>query len=250
MPDGGLDRRVAIVTGASSGIGRATAELLAALGASVVLGARRVDRIQTVAAGIMRDGGTAIALRLDVCDLSQARTLAKCTLEKFGRIDILVNSAGVYLKSPFVKQPVEEWDRMIDVNVRGMLYCTAAVLPTMLKQGSGHVINMGSVAGRRIFLSGTVYCATKFAVRAISAGLRMELSPDHNIRVTDIEPGAVGTEIWDGMGDAERESLEQRWAGKKMLQPEDVARAVAYALQQPEHVNVNELMVRPTEQTD
>ncbi len=147
------------------------------------------------------------------------------------------------------KRDVDEWDRMIDVNIRGLLHCTAAVLPTMLEQRSGHIVNVGSVAGRRPFPGGTVYSATKFAVRAISAGLRNELSPAQSIRVTDIEPGVVDTELPDHITDEQtRRGLEQRWGDRMKLRAEDIARAIHYAVTQPQHVNVNELLVRPTQQ--
>ena len=144
---------------------------------------------------------------------------------------------------------VDEWDRMIDINVKGLLYGVAAVLPQMKKQGSGHIVNVGSVAGRRPFPTGTIYSATKFAVRAISAGLRNELSPTAGIRVTDIEPGVVDTELLDHISDQDSvAAFAERWGQKVMLQPEDIANAIVYAVSQPQHVNVNEILVRPTEQ--
>lgn len=245
----GLEGRVAIVTGASSGIGEATARALAHEGASVAVAARRADRLECLAEAIAAGGGGALAVPTDVTERRAVDALARRTLDAFGRIDILVNNAGIMPLSAVRKLRVEEWDRMLDVNVRGVLYAIAAVLPTLLRQGNGHIVNVGSLAGRRPFYGGTVYSATKFAVRAISAGLREELSPRDNIRVTDIEPGVVATELADGIADEEmRDGFAKRWGGKQRLTSEDVARTICFAVTQPEHVNVNELLVRPTEQ--
>lgn len=244
-----LDGRVAIVTGASSGIGEATARALAAAGAAVTVAARRADRLERLVREIEAAGGRARAVAADVTDRVAMQGMARATLAAFGRIDILVNNAGVMPLSPVAKLRVDEWDRMLDVNVRGLLYAVAAVLPVMLQQGGGHIVNVGSVAGRRPFFGGTVYSATKFAVRAISAGLREELSPHHHIRVSDIEPGVVDTELADGITDAEmREAFAERWGDRTKLTSADVARAIRYVVTQPEHVNVNEVLVRPTQQ--
>lgn len=249
QPDVPLADRVVIVTGASSGIGEATALELAAAGARVVLAARRGDRLERLAAAIRDAGGDALAVSTDVTDRSAVEALAQTTREHFGRIDILVNNAGVMPLAPVAKLRVAEWDRMVDVNVKGLLYGIAAVLPTMLEQGSGHIVNVGSVAGRRPFPGGAVYSATKFAVRAISAGLRLELSPERHIRVTDIEPGVVDTELTDHIADREtRDGFVRRWGERRKLGASDIARAILFAVTQPEHVNVNELLVRPTDQ--
>jgi NADP-dependent 3-hydroxy acid dehydrogenase YdfG len=247
--EGALSDRVAIVTGASSGIGAATAELLALHGVAVVLAARRGDRIEMLAAQLVTVGRSALAVQTDVASRAAAENLVDRALAEFGRVDILVNNAGIMPLSPVRELRVDEWDRMIDVNVRGVLYCIAAVLPTMLERRSGHIVNVGSVAGRRPFPSGTVYSATKFAVRAISAGLRAELSPSDNIRVSDIEPGVVDTELGGHIADLKaRAVFEGRWRGKRKLAASDIARAIHYVVSQPDHVNVNELLVRPTEQ--
>ncbi len=248
MP-GSLQDKVAIVTGASSGIGEATALRLAQAGATVVLAARRVERLEAVAASIERGGGTALAVTTDVTDSMSVQEMARKARDAFGRIDILINNAGIMPLSPISKLKVEEWDRMIDVNIKGVLHCIAATLPSMLEQGSGHIINVSSVAGRRPFPSGTIYSATKFAVRAISQGLRLELSPTEKIRVTDIEPGVVTTELMQHITDRETaDGFKANWGDKRALDSEDVAETILFALSLPDHVNVNEILVRPTDQ--
>ena len=244
-----LKDKVAIVTGASSGIGEATAQRLAASGARVVLAARRVERLETLAARIGDHDGTALVVPTDVTDFHSALRLGRTAADTFGRIDILVNNAGIMPLSPITKLQVDEWDRMIDVNIKGVLHCIAAVLPTMLDQGSGHIINVSSVAGRRPFPSGTIYSATKFAVRAISQGLRLELSPTEKIRVTDIEPGVVATELMDHITDHETaDRFKTNWSDKRSLDPSDIAETILFVASQPDHVNVNEILVRPTDQ--
>ncbi|MDH5805079.1 MAG: SDR family oxidoreductase [Gemmatimonadota bacterium] len=243
------DLKVAIITGASSGIGEATARLLSRHGYAVVLGARRKDRLEVLQAEIAEAGGTALAVAVDVTDREAVEGMAQQALKAFGRIDILVNNAGIMPLSPIRALKVDEWDRMIDVNVKGLLYCVAAVLPTMLEQEDGHIINVSSVAGRRPFQNGVIYSSTKFAVRAISQGLRLELSPEDKIRVTDIEPGVVATELTHHITHEETaERFKANWANKKELDSEDVAEAIRWVAMQPEHVNVNELLVRPTDQ--
>ena len=244
-----LKDKVAIITGASSGIGEATAHRLTESGARVVLAARRVERLEALAADIERREGTALVAPTDVSDERSVQRLARMALDAFGRIDILINNAGIMPLSPISKLRVEEWDRMIDVNIKGVLYCIAATLPTMLEQGSGHIINVSSVAGRRPFPSGTVYSATKFAVRAISQGLRLELSPINGIRVTDIEPGVVATELTHHITDNETANrFQQMWAEKTPLESIDIAETILFVLSRPDHVNVNEILVRPTDQ--
>ncbi|MCH8935874.1 MAG: SDR family oxidoreductase [Gemmatimonadetes bacterium] len=244
-----LKDKVAIITGASSGIGEATARRLAESGARVVLAARRVERLEALAADIEHHEGTALVAPTDVTDERSVQRLARTALDAFGRIDILINNAGIMPLSPISKLRVEEWDRMIDVNIKGVLYCIAATLPTMLEQGSGHIINVSSVAGRRPFPSGTVYSATKFAVRAISQGLRLELSPINGIRVTDIEPGVVATELTHHITDNETANrFQEMWAEKTPLESIDIAETILFVLSRPDHVNVNEILVRPTDQ--
>ncbi|MCH8938496.1 MAG: SDR family oxidoreductase, partial [Gemmatimonadetes bacterium] len=198
---------------------------------------------------IERREGTALVAPTDVTDERSVQRLARTALDAFGRIDILINNAGIMPLSPISKLKVEEWDRMIDVNIKGVLYCIAATLPTMLEQGSGHIINVSSVAGRRPFPSGTVYSATKFAVRAISQGLRLELSPIEGIRVTDIEPGVVATELTHHITDKETaDRFQEMWAEKTPLESIDIAETILFVLSRPDHVNVNEILVRPTDQ--
>lgn len=211
--------------------------------------ARRENRLEALVAEIEAAGGNALGLPADVTDRNQVNGCVGRVIEEYGRVDVLVNNAGIMPLSPVRELRVEEWDRMMDVNVRGLLYCIAAVLPAMLRQGGGHIVNVGSVAGRRPFPAGTIYSATKFAVRAISAGLRNELSPNDNIRVTDLEPGVVDTELGEHIADANaRQSFAKRWEGKRRLDAEDIGRAIVYVVSQPAHVNVNELLIRPTEQ--
>ena len=244
-----LDGRVAIVTGASSGIGDAVARALAGAGAAVVLAARRSERLAELAADIAAEGGTATAHATDVTRREDVEALVARAVEAHGRVDILVNNAGVMPLSPLASGRVEDWDRMVDVNIKGVLYGLAAVLPHMLEQGAGHIVNVGSLAGRRPFPGGTVYAATKFAVRAITAGIQLELSAAHGIRVTDVQPGVVATELMDHIPDPEvQDRFATTWAERRTLQPQDVANAVLFAVTSPERMNVNEILVRPTDQ--
>lgn len=248
MPSRLADKTV-VVTGASSGIGAATARALAAEGAAVGLLARRGERIRDLANAIRSAGGAALDVVTDVTDRTAVDRAIGAVADAFGGIDVLVNNAGVMLLSPLEDGRVDDWDRMIEVNVKGLLYGVAAALPRMLRQGGGHIVNVGSVAGRRPLPSGTVYAATKFAVRAISAGIHRELSAQAGIRVTDIEPGVVATELMDHIPDAEvREGFSQRWADRRPLRPEDIAETILFAVAAPDHVNVNEILVRPTDQ--
>ena len=244
-----LRGKVAIITGASSGIGEAAARALAAEGARVVVAARRAERLATLVSDIEEAGGTALAVPTDVTKRESVEALVRQTLDAFGRIDILVNNAGIMPLSLIRKRHVEEWDRMIDVNIKGVLYCIAACLPSMLDQGGGHIVNVSSVAGRRPFPGGTIYSATKFAVRAISQGMHLELSSKDRIRVVDIEPGVVATELTDHITDDEVATrFETTWADKTRLQAGDVSEAILFAVTQPDRVNVNEILVRPTDQ--
>jgi NADP-dependent 3-hydroxy acid dehydrogenase YdfG len=245
----GTEGRVAIVTGASSGIGAAVAGALAEAGWAVVLGARRADRLEAVVGAIRERGGSAEAGVTDVTMRADVEALATLALDRFGRIDTLVNNAGVMPLSPLEALRVDDWERMVDVNVKGVLFGVAAVLPTMLAQRSGHIVNVGSVAGRRPFPGGSVYSATKFAVRSLSWGMQLELSAAHGIRVTDIQPGMVDTELSDHIPDPRRrEAFQADWEERRSLRPEDVARAVVFAVTSPPHVNVNEILLRPTDQ--
>jgi NADP-dependent 3-hydroxy acid dehydrogenase YdfG len=240
--------KVAVVTGASSGIGEATAEALAAEGATVVVAARREERLVDLTKRIEESGGKVLAATCDVTDEAQAHGLIRRAEDEFGRVDILVNNAGVMLLSTVGKGLSEEWRRMFDVNVLGLLYATDAAIETMKRQGGGHLVNVSSVAGRKVTRDPSgVYAGSKFAVGAISEGLRQELLED-SIRVTIVEPGAVATELTDHISDEDaRESLGGL-LNLEILQAEDIANAIVYAVTQPERVSVNEILIRPTQQ--
>lgn len=243
-----LGGKVAVVTGASAGIGKAVARALAAEGAAVALAARREERLEAEARALTEAGRQAIAVRTDVTRMDDLRALASRTLDSFGRIDILVNNAGVLTNSPFADTNVEEWTRMVQVNVNGVLHGVAAALPAMLEQGGGHIVNIGSLAGRRPFPGGAVYAATKFAVRALSWGMHLDLGPEHGIRVTDVQPGFVATEILGSLPEGTRAEWERAWEGLRTLDAEDVADTVVFAVTAPEHVAVSEVLVRPLDQ--
>jgi clavulanate-9-aldehyde reducatase len=241
--------RVAVITGASSGIGEATAIALAGAGAAVALAARRGDRIEELAKKIEADGGRALAIETDVGDEQQANTFVRNTNDQLGRLDILVNNAGVMLLGPVIGTDTEEWRRMVDVNLLGLLYCTHAALPIMGEQGSGHVVNVSSVAGRFANFGSAVYNLTKFGVNAFSEALRQEVAPA-NVKVTVIEPGFVATELQGhNTHPMVLVALENmlKEVGKP-LEAEDIARSILYAVGEPEHVTVNEVLVRPAGQ--
>jgi NADP-dependent 3-hydroxy acid dehydrogenase YdfG len=243
-----LDGKVAVVTGASSGIGEATAEALAAEGAAVVVAARREERLADLTRRIEEGGGRVLAATCDVTDEAQAHGLIRRAEDEFGRVDILVNNAGVMLLSTVGKGLSDEWRRMFDVNVLGLLYATDAAIETMKRQGGGHLVNVSSVAGRKVTRdSSGVYAGSKFAVGAISEGLRQELLQD-NIRVTIVEPGAVATELTDHITDEDAREALGGLLNLEILQAEDIANAIVYAVTQPERVSVNEILIRPTQQ--
>lgn len=246
-----LSNSAVIVTGASSGIGDATARRLARDGASIALAARREDRLHALKDDIEADGGTAIAVPTDVTDRAQVQALADATQEAFGSIDVLINNAGIMPLSFMKNLHEDEWEQMVDVNVKGVLHGVGAVLPTMLEQERGHIVNVSSVAGRRTFPGSAVYSGTKFFVRALSEGMRNELSPHHNIRVTSIEPGAVDTELPHTITDQDvLTGLSEGFDGLEMMESEDIAEAIRYALTAPERVDVEELLVMPTDQEE
>ncbi|MFT8480476.1 SDR family oxidoreductase [Gluconobacter oxydans] len=238
--------KVVLITGGSSGLGEATARYLAARGAKVAIAARRRDRLDEIVSELTAQGQTARAYTLDVTKRSEVEETVAAVTRDFGRLDVLVNNAGLMAIAPIQKLMVDEWDRMIDINIKGVLYGIAAALPVFEKQKSGHVINLSSVAGLKVFApGGTVYSGTKFAVRAISEGLRQEAG--NIFRVTSIEPGAVQSELKSGSGDTDsRKTVEEFY---KMAIPADsVARAIAFAISQPEDVDINEIVLRPTRQ--
>ncbi len=243
-----LTGRVAVITGASSGIGAAAAGSLAAAGVKVVMGARREDRLLAVKDEIIARGGEALALRCDVTVRDDCEALLQAGIERWGGVDVLINNAGIMPLSLVKNLQVDEWERMIDVNIKGVLFCTAAALPHMLARGTGHIVNISSIAGKRVIPSGSVYCATKFAVNAFSDALRLELSARKNIRVTCIQPGIVATELADAITDPDLASFQKHIKGIEALQAEDIAAAILYAVQAPAHVNINEIVLRPTQQ--
>jgi len=247
MSDAGIAGKVVVITGASSGIGEATADVLAARGATVVLGARRMDRIDKLAEKIIKAGGRALAIETDVTRRSDVEALVKAAKDAFERVDVIVNNAGIMPIAPLASLKVDEWDRMIDVNIKGLLYGVAAALPIMQRQRQGHIINIASVFGFKVFApGGTVYSATKFAVRAITEGLRVELKPD-NIRTTIISPGVVATELPESSGEeATREYLRDIY--KMAVPAKSIALAIAYAMEQPVEVEIDEIVIRPTAQ--
>lgn len=240
-----IENKVVIITGASSGLGEATARRLAENGAKLMLAARREERLQDLVTEINNNGGTAKYQVTDVTDRSQVEALAKATKDAYGQIDVLVNNAGLMPLSPLAETKIDEWEQMVDVNIKGVLYNIAAVMPVMLQQESGHIINLSSVAGHKVFPGGTVYCATKFAVKAISEGIRAE--SDGKIRSTNISPGAVDTELTSTISHEESAKMAEELYGIAIA-PDAIARAITYAIEQPGDVDINEMIIRPTKQ--
>lgn len=244
-----LANQVAIITGASSGIGEATALALAAAGARVVLAARRKDRLGNVKKKIDHSGGEALLVQTDVRVRAEVEALVAQTQKKWGRIDMLVNNAGVMLLSFMDKLKVEEWEQMIDLNFKGVLYGIAAVLPLMREQRHGHIINISSDADRKVFPGSAVYSATKAAVTLLSEGLRFELAREQMpIRVTSISAGAVTTELAKHITDKDIFDVFRSHPPIEFMKPADIAAAVMYAVTQPPHVDINNILVRPTQQ--
>ncbi|PIP01380.1 oxidoreductase [Pleomorphomonas carboxyditropha] len=245
-----IDGKVALITGASSGIGAATALKLAAAGVKVTIAARRADRLEALKTEIVEKGGEALALEMDVTDMASVEHGVKRLIETYGSIDILFNNAGIMPVSEIDQFKTGEWNAMVDINIKGVLNTTAAVLPQMIEQHSGHVFNTSSIAGRKVFGPGfAVYSATKFAVTAFSEGLRMEVGRKHNIRVTCIQPGGVTTELPEQTTDPDkRRQLDAYRSQVRFLDSSDIADAVVFAAQAPAHVNVAELFILPIEQ--
>jgi NADP-dependent 3-hydroxy acid dehydrogenase YdfG len=244
-----VEGKVVILTGASSGIGEATAKVLASKGAKVVLSARREERLRKLKSEIKKQGGTGtVEFRVtDVTSQQELEELASFTLDTFGQIDVLINNAGFMPLSYLHEKKVLEWEQMIDVNIKGVLYGIAAVLPYMRTRKQGHIINVASVAGHIAFPSSAVYSGTKFAVRAITEGLRQE-EVENNIRTTIISPGAVATELVNSISNQEIKKGIEKQILEFGLPPEDIAKSVLYAISQPDNTAVNEIIVRPTKQ--
>ncbi|ATH79926.1 oxidoreductase [Ectopseudomonas mendocina] len=241
-----ISGKVVVITGASSGLGEATARHLSQLGAKVVLAARRKDRLEQLVGELIAAGGEAVAYQTDVTRADEVKALIQGALDTFGRVDVLVNNAGLMAIAPLSDVRVEEWERMIDINIKGVLYGIAAALPVFQQQNAGHFINIASVAGIKVFSpGGTVYSGTKFAVRAISEGLRHEVGG--SIRTTTIEPGAVDSELKFGSSHQQSRDFVVDFY-KQAIPAESVARAIAYAIEQPADVDINEIVLRPTVQ--
>jgi NADP-dependent 3-hydroxy acid dehydrogenase YdfG len=244
-----LKDRVAIITGASSGIGEATARRLAKEGAKVVVVARRKERLDELVSYIEKDGGQALAIGADVTKKERAPEIIQQTIEKFGKLDVLINNAGVMLNGPAKDAPLEEWEQMVHLNVLGLLYMTHAALPILREQKTGHIVNISSVAGRTTRPGSAVYNATKWGVNAFTDALRQEIAGDKlRIRTTLIEPGAVATELQDHLRPEIKEEWKKNFGDMDILHAEDIAEAIYFALSRPERVNINEILIRPTEQ--
>ncbi|AUG52559.1 SDR family oxidoreductase [Thalassospira marina] len=248
MPN--LNGKTALITGASSGIGAATARELAQAGVTVGIAARRTDRLETLKTEIEATGGKAIILEMDVCDVASVEAGVAKLVDATGTIDILFNNAGLMPLSDIDQFKTDEWRRMVDVNINGVLNTTSAVLPHMIAAKSGHIFNTSSIAGRKVFAGLTVYCATKHAITAFSDGLRMEVGKKHNIRVTCIQPGAVATELYEQISDpAIKAQMEDLRKEMTFLEGNDIANTILYAAQAPNHVDLAEIFIMPTQQS-
>ncbi len=242
-----IEGKVVVITGASSGLGEATARLLAARGASVVLGARRSERLQSLADTLNADGGKALAVTTDVTRRDQVERLVEAAVETYGQVDVLLNNAGLMPLAPLERLRVDEWEQMLDVNLKGTLYGIAAALPHMKDRKAGQIINVSSVYGHKVAPGAAVYCATKFGVRALSEGLRQEVKP-YNIRTTVISPGAVATELLDHISEKDIADSVREHVNEIAIPAESFARMVAFAISQPHDVDVSEIVFRPTAQ--
>jgi NADP-dependent 3-hydroxy acid dehydrogenase YdfG len=251
--DAVLSGTVALVTGASSGIGEATAKRLAAEGAAVAVAARRLDRLEALVGEIDDAGGKALAIEADVTDRAAAEALVERTVKELGRLDTVVNNAGVMLLGPALEAPIEEWERMVDINLKGLLYVAKAALPHLLKGADEEprlvtdLVNISSVAGRRAREGSAVYNATKFGVGAFSEALRQEVTERH-VRVSLVEPGAVITELASHNRPEVQEEMKGRFGSIERLEADDIADAISYIVTRPRHMAINEILVRPTEQ--
>jgi NADP-dependent 3-hydroxy acid dehydrogenase YdfG len=240
--------KVALITGSSSGIGYSTSKILAKEGCKVVAGARRIDKLEELKKDIESLGGEITVQKLDVTKIEECNNFAKIATDKYGTIDILINNAGLMPLSFIKNLKIDEWDRMVDVNIKGTFYCTSSVIPVMVKNKSGHIVNISSIAGRVVFPAGSIYCATKHAVTAFSEGLRQEFSQRYNIKVTCIEPGVVDTELNNSITDSSLQSFIKNVKEMESLKAEDIANTILFALKTPQYANINEIMIRPTQQ--
>lgn len=250
MRNGGeqnIEGKVVVITGASSGLGEAAARHLAALGAPVALGARRVERLRALADELTAAGGKALAMPVDVTRAADVKRLVDAAVEAYGRIDVMLNNAGLMPHSPLERLKIEDWNRTIDVNIKGVLYGIAAALPYMKAQRSGHIINVASVAGHKVRAGGAVYSATKTAVRMLSEGLRLEVKA-YNIRTTVISPGAVASELPGSITEPDIARNMHEFYAEYAVPADSFARMVAFAMSQPEDVDINEILYRPTRQ--
>ena len=244
-----IQSKVALITGASSGIGAGVATLLAANGVKVALAARRSEKLKALLKDIQKGGGEGLVVEMDVVDPASVKRGVEAVVKTYGTIDILVNNAGLMPLSDVESLKVDEWHRMVDVNIKGTLNTTAAVLPILIKQNGGHIFNLSSIAGRKLFKGLSVYCATKHAIAAFSDIMRMEIAPKYKIKVTSLQPGAVATELYDHITDPTYiKAMDDLAKQMTFLTPEDIAHSVLYALQAPDHVNVSEIFILPTEQ--
>lgn len=243
-----MNNKVIIITGASSGIGEATAIRLSKEGHSLVLAARREDKLLTLKDNLISNNENIMIHKTDVTKRNDVINLVKASIDKFGRIDVLINNAGIMPLSYIEEGRVDDWDRMIDVNLKGLLYGINEVVPIMKEQKSGHIINVSSVAGRRVFPTAAVYCATKFGVTAITEGLRQELSAKYNIKVTAIEPGATKTELQSHIPNEEiKNNFTKRMESVTFLEASDIAESIHFVISQPDRMNVTEILIHPTE---
>jgi NADP-dependent 3-hydroxy acid dehydrogenase YdfG len=247
MMENNMEGKVVVITGASSGLGAATARLLSEQGALLALGARRKDRIDALADELSGELGKTIAVQMDVTQRDQVKHLVDTAVKEYGRIDVMINNAGLMPQSLLESLKVDDWDRMIDVNIKGVLYGIAAALPHMKEQKAGHIINVSSVAGHKVGPGSAVYSATKHAVRALSEGLRQEVKP-YNIRTTVISPGVVATELPDSVTDPAVIARIHKLYKEIAIPADSFARAVAFAISQPDDVDINEILFRPTRQ--
>jgi len=242
-----IEGKVVVITGASSGLGEAAARLLGEKGASVVLGARRSERLRCLADELNRNGRKALAIATDVTLRDQVKKLLDKAVENFGRVDVMINNAGIMPRAPLERLTIDDWDRTIDVNIKGVLYGIAAALPHMVRQKSGHMIFVSSVAGHKVGPDFAVYAATKHAVRALAEGFRQEVKP-YNIRTTIISPGAVATELPNSVTESDVAEKIRQYYSEIAIPAESFAHAVLFAMSQPDEVDVNEILFRPTRQ--